>query len=404
VSGHDVAGSSLSATTLHAVGVDTTTATISLHSIVITTVDQHKTVGEQVTVSGTVGGDVAAVKDTVTLTNVTLADGSHPTAAVQLLSDGKTLGFSVLVPVDNLPRVASTGDFIPVNASVTHTDLAGSTATANSVATPSFDVTSVNINLNPIAITLDNGSLVPTTTVNGTVGGDAVVGDHVTLTNVTLADGTHPTASVVLLGDGVTLGFSVADVPVIHLPGWGSGIVAVVASLTHTDAAGSTDTVITNSLPFLDTLIHASTGDAVLTGGFGVDTFVWSLADHGTVAVPVVDHITNFSVTKGDMLDLRDLLQGEHNGTAAGAPSNLGSFLSFSLDHGHLELLVNNDPAHNASATQTIIFDSISGADVNTARDALAGQLGITLAAGTHASDSDLLKKLVDTGHLLTNA
>jgi Ca2+-binding RTX toxin-like protein len=153
-----------------------------------------------------------------------------------------------------------------------------------------------------------------------------------------------------------------------------------------------------------DTIIGGQ-GNDVLVGGTGADTFAWKLGVQGTTDTPAVDHITDFAVAQaGEALDLRDLLQDEHNGTASGVPSNLSSFLSFSVDSGHLELLVNHDPANNASATQKIIFDNISGGDVTAARDVLAGQLGMTLASGSHVSDADLLKKLVDTGHLQTHA
>ncbi|WP_374266350.1 VCBS domain-containing protein, partial [Zoogloea sp.] len=78
-------------------------------------------------------------------------------------------------------------------------------------------------------------------------------------------------------------------------------------------------------------LISGGAGNDTLTGGLGSDTFKWSLGDAGTTAKPAVDAITDFSkasaVGGGDVLDLRDLLQGEsHSGTAVG---NLGNYLHF---------------------------------------------------------------------------
>ncbi|WP_374243253.1 VCBS domain-containing protein [Zoogloea sp.] len=81
-------------------------------------------------------------------------------------------------------------------------------------------------------------------------------------------------------------------------------------------------------------LIAGGAGNDTLTGGLGSDTFKWSLGDAGTTAKPAVDAITDFdkaaaggASTGGDILDLRDLLQGEsHTGTATG---NLGNYLHF---------------------------------------------------------------------------
>ncbi|WP_153161663.1 VCBS domain-containing protein [Zoogloea sp. 1C4] len=81
-------------------------------------------------------------------------------------------------------------------------------------------------------------------------------------------------------------------------------------------------------------LISGGSGNDTLTGGLGSDTFKWSLGDAGTTAKPAVDAITDFdkgvtgsASSGGDILDLRDLLQGEsHTGNATG---NLGNYLHF---------------------------------------------------------------------------
>lgn len=62
----------------------------------------------------------------------------------------------------------------------------------------------------------------------------------------------------------------------------------------------------------------------LLNGGAGVDTFKWMLADRGVTGAPVRDTVENFSaVAGGDILDLRDLLQGEN-------AANLTQYLHFS--------------------------------------------------------------------------
>ena len=63
--------------------------------------------------------------------------------------------------------------------------------------------------------------------------------------------------------------------------------------------------------------IYGGAGSDTLTGGLGADTFRWSLADKGSVGIPDVDKITDFSTPAysagGDRLDLKDLLQGENH-------------------------------------------------------------------------------------------
>ena len=79
-------------------------------------------------------------------------------------------------------------------------------------------------------------------------------------------------------------------------------------------------------------------GSDTLTGGAGSDTFAWKLADSGAAGSPAIDRITDFNYGNGysnvdngsgvatgggDVLDLRDLLQGEHS-----TSSNTGSGVS----------------------------------------------------------------------------
>jgi Ca2+-binding RTX toxin-like protein len=164
-----------------------------------------------------------------------------------------------------------------------------------------------------------------------------------------------------------------------------------------------------------DHLVAGAGGSNVLIGGAGNDTmtgsaagadvFKWALADQGTVGTPAVDHITNFNTASipngGDVLDLRDLLQGEHSGGALGTagPSNLDKYLNFDVVDGKLALEV-HDPANVTHITQKVIFDNVAGVDPGIAKDVLGHSLGMT---GSGISDSDLLKKLVDTGHLKTD-
>jgi hypothetical protein len=72
-----------------------------------------------------------------------------------------------------------------------------------------------------------------------------------------------------------------------------------------------------------DTLIGGA-GSDVITGGLGADVFAFHLADPGTTSARAQDTIKDFSTTQGDVLDLRDLLQGETTVT-----TTLDNYLSF---------------------------------------------------------------------------
>jgi Ca2+-binding RTX toxin-like protein/lipopolysaccharide export system protein LptC len=56
-------------------------------------------------------------------------------------------------------------------------------------------------------------------------------------------------------------------------------------------------------------LLIGGPGNDTLTGGAGADTFIWKKGDIGK------DVVTDFNAKEGDRLDLRDLLQGETDGT-----------------------------------------------------------------------------------------
>jgi hypothetical protein len=65
-------------------------------------------------------------------------------------------------------------------------------------------------------------------------------------------------------------------------------------------------------------IITGSDGRDVLSGGMGADTFVWKLGHEGTTTAPARDVITDFNVASkasgGDVINLKDLLQGESSG------------------------------------------------------------------------------------------
>ncbi|WP_342618639.1 retention module-containing protein [Rhodoferax sp. GW822-FHT02A01] len=157
-----------------------------------------------------------------------------------------------------------------------------------------------------------------------------------------------------------------------------------------------------------DDWIRGGTGNDTLTGGVGADVFAWSLGDQGTSSAKAVDHITDFQANMaGEAIDLRDLLQGEHSAAAMGGTAASGSltqFVKFDLTtDGKLEMLVTHDPVHNSGVTQAIVLDNFTGANVDVAKASLAHTLDASFSASS-ISDADLLKKLIDTGHLKTDA
>ena len=88
--------------------------------------------------------------------------------------------------------------------------------------------------------------------------------------------------------------------------------------------------------------IYGGAGNDTMSGGSGnvIDVFAWTLGDQGAAGAPAVDTINNFSTTAagnnhtgGDVLDLRDLLQGEHVGPN-NAAGNLADYLHFEVAGG----------------------------------------------------------------------
>jgi len=108
-----------------------------------------------------------------------------------------------------------------------------------------------------------------------------------------------------------------------------------------------------------DTLIGGA-GNDTMTGGAGIDTFQWSLADKGTTTNPAKDVITDFKTgVGGDVLDLRDLLQGENS-------SNLSQYLHFTASGNDTLVQISSSGAFNSTASnagtvtdQTILLKDV---------------------------------------------
>jgi len=140
-----------------------------------------------------------------------------------------------------------------------------------------------------------------------------------------------------------------------------------------------------------DDTLTGGEGNDNLVGGLGADTFVWNLGDQGSSAAPALD-VTDFNVLQGDVLDLHDLLQGEHDGTGVDS-SNLTQYLSFGVESGKLVLSVDHDGGGTFAATQKIVLGDYADTD------ALAADLGLS----SGATAAQIIDELVANGNLKTD-
>ncbi len=250
--------------------VDTTppSASITLNTITADSILNAAEAGGTVAVTGTVGGDVHN-GDIVTLT----INGTTYTGPV---AGG---AFSIDVPGSAL----AADDNVTVDASVTTTDIAGNSTTANDTQTYSVDTTPPPASITLNAITADNvlnaAEAGGTVAVTGTVGGDVQDGDTVTLT-INGATYTGPVASGA---------FSI-DVPGSALTA--DDNVTVDASVTTTDIAGNSTTANDTQTYSVDTTpppasitLDAITADNILNaaeaGGTVAITGTVGGDDHG---------------------------------------------------------------------------------------------------------------------------
>ena len=144
-------------------------------------------------------------------------------------------------------------------------------------------------------------------------------------------------------------------------------------------------------------VLHGGLGNDMLTGGAGADVFKWQLAEGGSLGRPAIDTITDFSTSTAsgskDVLDLRDLLQGEsHTGTAAG---NLANFLHFEK--------VGSDTVVHVSTTGAFASDSHTvGPAVSGHEDQMIVLAGSDLV-GLNTNDQMIIQNLLTNGKLIVD-
>jgi len=124
--------------------------------------------------------------------------------------------------------------------------------------------------------------------------------------------------------------------------------------------------------------ISGGLGFDLLGGGLGADTFKWGLADGGAAGAPVRDTIEDFTKgVGGDVLDLRDLLQGENSG-------NLTQYLHFSASGSDTLVQISSTGAFNGSNAGTVANQEI-----------LLKGVALSSIAGANASDAQIITELL---------
>ena len=145
----------------------------------------------------------------------------------------------------------------------------------------------------------------------------------------------------------------------------------------------------------------------IYTGGAGSDVFVFTLNEQGATSTNrYINQITDFNAAPaasgGDILDLRDLLEGENT---VGGAGNLQKYLDFAVatnpdgsftttirvsPTGGFTTLFGGDGTYVASAdTQRMVLD---GVNIRTA-----------LGLANTATDSQIIAKLLQNGSLLVD-
>jgi Ca2+-binding RTX toxin-like protein len=156
----------------------------------------------------------------------------------------------------------------------------------------------------------------------------------------------------------------------------------LLTGITNDTVSGGDGSDTINTGAGNDTLI-GGTGSDVMTGGLGSDTFKWSLNDTGS------DKITDFNLAPvelgGDVLDLKDLLVGEHS-TAA----SLDSYLNFSANTlGQTVITVDANAGATGGTGQTITLENVQFTALQ------------TYAGGN--DDVAIITKLLNEGNLKTD-
>ena len=141
-------------------------------------------------------------------------------------------------------------------------------------------------------------------------------------------------------------------------------------------------------------LLIGGAGNDTLTGGAGADVFAWRFADRGAAGTPAVDQVTDFNSTppasgSGDVLDLRDLLQGETTSLT------LDRYLDFNVSGGNTEIRISSSGGFTGGGYVSGTEDQrivLQGVDIR-------ASLGLTGSA----TDFQIIAELINRGKLVTD-
>lgn len=155
--------------------------------------------------------------------------------------------------------------------------------------------------------------------------------------------------------------------------------------------------------------ISGGAGNDLLKGGDAgenfVDVFVWSLGDQGAAGTPAVDTIQNFATaaagsntTGGDVLDLRDLLQGESVGPSNGA-GNLANYLHFEVSGSNTIIHISHTGGFGADS------HSVGGSYTSSAETQQIILEGVNLQTtySGATTDQQIITQLLNNNKLITD-
>ncbi len=157
-------------------------------------------------------------------------------------------------------------------------------------------------------------------------------------------------------------------------------------------------------------------GNDVLTGGAGADTFVWGQHDGGNAGAPAIDRVTDFRLSNGysnidngsgaprgggDVLDLRDLLVGEHTSTRSFDGTDFDVEISNLLNYVYVIATSTGTEFRISSKGRFTADDYIAGAE-----DQRIVLDGVDLFAATGIDENNetlLLQALIKSGTILVD-
>jgi hypothetical protein len=142
-----------------------------------------------------------------------------------------------------------------------------------------------------------------------------------------------------------------------------------------------------------DDVLVGGAGNDVLRGDAGADVFRWELADRGTAGTPASDIIMDFDnatpAAGGDVLDLRDLLQGE--ATSGGVSGNLANYLHFTVSGGTTTIAISSTGAFSGGYSAGAVDQSIVLQNVD------------LTSGGSLSTDQQIINDLLSKSKLLVD-